>query len=82
MKSVWALQDAKNQFSRVVDRACKDGPQMVTRHGRECVVIISAEVLKKKKRSGTLSSFFQNSPLSGVDLDITRSKAPFREVSL
>jgi len=31
MSSVWALQDAKNKFSAVVDRACDIEPQIVTR---------------------------------------------------
>jgi len=82
MKAVWALQDAKNQFSRVVEKALKEGPQTVTRHGRDCVVIISTDALEKKKRAGTLSGFFQQSPLCGVDLDTTRSSDLSREVSL
>ena len=82
MKAIWALQDAKNQFSRVVDKALKEGPQTVTRHGHECVVIISTEALKKEKKPGTLSGFFKSSPLCGVDLDTTRSSDLSREVSL
>jgi antitoxin Phd len=39
MGKTWALQDAKNRFSEVVDRAMEDGPQLVTRHGREAVVM-------------------------------------------
>lgn len=39
----WQLQDAKQQFSRLVDRARSDGPQIVTRHGREVAVVISME---------------------------------------
>jgi prevent-host-death family protein len=40
--SVWKLQDAKARFSEVVRRARSDGPQHVTVHGREEVVVISA----------------------------------------
>ena len=39
----WALQDAKGRFSEVVDRARRDGPQIVTRRGTEAVVIVAAE---------------------------------------
>jgi prevent-host-death family protein len=39
MKSTWPLQKAKNEFSRVVDRALNEGPQTVTRHGRPVVVV-------------------------------------------
>ncbi|WPD23189.1 MAG: type II toxin-antitoxin system prevent-host-death family antitoxin [Candidatus Electrothrix scaldis] len=31
----WQLQDAKNRFSRLVEQAQHNGPQIVTKHGRE-----------------------------------------------
>jgi prevent-host-death family protein len=37
---IWALQDAKNKFSELVDKAVGDGPQVVTRHGKETVVVL------------------------------------------
>jgi antitoxin Phd len=37
----WKLQDAKARFSEVVDRALHDGPQVVTRHGENAVVIVA-----------------------------------------
>ena len=37
----WKLQDAKARFSEVVDRALHDGPQVVTRHGENTVVIVA-----------------------------------------
>lgn len=39
--SQWRLQDAKTQFSQVVDAALQGGPQHVTRRGREAVVVLS-----------------------------------------
>ena len=39
----WKLQDAKARFSEVVRRARTDGPQRVTIHGRDAVVIVAAE---------------------------------------
>jgi prevent-host-death family protein len=39
----WPLQDAKARFSEVVRRARQDGPQYVTVHGRDEVVIMTAE---------------------------------------
>jgi prevent-host-death family protein len=38
----WALQDAKNRFSEVVDAALEGQPQIVTRRGVEAAVIICA----------------------------------------
>ena len=39
MSAHWPLQKAKNEFSRVVDRALSEGPQTVTRHGKPVVVV-------------------------------------------
>ena len=39
----WSLQDAKNQFSRVVQKARTDGPQVVTLRGERAAVVLSAE---------------------------------------
>lgn len=41
---IWSLQDAKAKFSEVVRRAQTEGPQTVTVHGKEAVVISKAEV--------------------------------------
>ena len=45
--SLWRLQDAKNQFSKVVDAALHGEPQHVSRHGREVVVIIAADEYRR-----------------------------------
>lgn len=38
----WSLQDAKNQFSKVVQKARRDGPQIVTLRGERAAVVLSA----------------------------------------
>ncbi|KKZ87238.1 prevent-host-death protein [Rhizobium phaseoli] len=38
----WQLQDAKNQFSKVVQRARDEGPQVVTLRGERTAVVLSA----------------------------------------
>ena len=43
MSTHWPLQKAKNEFSRVVDRALSEGPQTVTRHGKPVVIISAIE---------------------------------------
>jgi prevent-host-death family protein len=40
----WQLQDAKNRFSELVQRARKEGPQIVTLRGERAAVVVSAEV--------------------------------------
>ena len=39
----WQLQDAKNRFSELVQRARQEGPQTVTLRGRRAAVVLSAE---------------------------------------
>lgn len=39
----WQLQDAKSQFSKVVQKARSEGPQVVTLRGARAAVILSAE---------------------------------------
>lgn len=39
----WQVQEAKQRFSELVERACADGPQVVTKHGRPVVVVIDVD---------------------------------------
>lgn len=55
LPGAWKLQDAKARFSEVVRLAQSEGPQCVTVHGKDTVVILSAEDYAKVKpaASGT-----------------------------
>jgi prevent-host-death family protein len=69
----WAIQDAKNKFSELVQRTQTEGPQVVTRHGHpEAVVISFEDYQKQRKPSQDLVQFMRQSPLFGVDLDLSR----------
>ena len=46
-KKQWQLQEAKNRFSEVVNRALKDGAQTITRHGKPVVVVMSQEDFRR-----------------------------------
>ncbi len=43
----WQLQEAKAKFSEVVRRALREGPQAVTRHDRDTVVVMSMKSYEK-----------------------------------
>ena len=43
MDDVWQVQEAKNRFSEVIERALRDGPQVVTRHGRPVVRVVAVD---------------------------------------
>ena len=83
VRAIWAVAEAKARFSEVIDRALADGPQTITRKGKEAVVVVSAEEWQRKTtRKGNLAEFFAASPLRGTKLGITRTKDGPREIGL
>ena len=81
----WALQNAKARFSELVRRVKSDGPQHVTVHGRDEVVVISAEEFRRLKGGPTGQSLidaFQSSPHRDLDIEAGRAPMPVRDVSL
>ena len=81
----WLLQDAKARFSELVRRVHSEGPQHVTVHGRDEVVVISAEEfrrLKGERRGDALIAVLQSSPYRDIDIAPDRAKMPVREVDL
>lgn len=62
----WQLQAAKQQFSELVQRALQDGPQVVTKRGKEAVVVVSVEEYRRlRHEQPSLLEFLR----SGPDLD-------------
>lgn len=81
----WLLQDAKSRFSELVRRVRSEGPQHVTVHGREAVVVVAAEEFRRLRGEPTgqaLVDALQASPHPEVDLALPRSPMPVRDVSL
>ena len=82
----WQLQTAKAQFSEVFRRARTEGPQHVTKAGKEEVVILSKEDFDRLNgpapKVGGTWDFFRNSPLVGLDLDLERDDDYGREIEL
>jgi prevent-host-death family protein len=81
----WLLQDAKARFSELVRRVRIQGPQHVTVHGRDEVVVIAAEEFRRLKGDLTgeaLVAAMQASPYREIDLEPRRSRLPVRDMSL
>jgi prevent-host-death family protein len=79
----WQLQDAKNKFSDVVSAALRQGPQIITRRGIQTAVVISYEEYTRLQKPDTdIVTFFANSPLAGVDLDLERERNLPRDAAL
>lgn len=81
----WQLQTAKARFSELFRRARSEGPQYVTRQGKEAVVVVRAEEfekLKRRSRKISLVQFFAESPLVGSGIDLERTPDFGRKVKL
>ncbi len=82
----WQLQEAKARFSELFRLARECGPQRVTKHGREAVVILSAEeyarLAQSETRKGSLAEFFAASPLRGSGIDLDRPRDFGREIEM
>jgi prevent-host-death family protein len=69
----WAIAEAKARFSELIDRVLHDGPQRITRKGREVAVVVATEEWDRKaKRTGNLAEFLLASPLRGSGIAIER----------
>lgn len=62
--TVWTLEKAKNQFSEVVRRALAHQPQLVTRGGRDAVVVVAKEDYERLVAPASLLTLLRNSPLA------------------
>jgi prevent-host-death family protein len=81
----WLLQDAKARFSELVRRVRSEGPQHVTVHGRDEVVVIAAEEFRRLKGDLTgeaLVAAMQASPHRDIDIEPKRAPMPVRQVVL
>ncbi len=78
----WQVQTAKQRFSELVERAVTHGPQILTKHGRETVVVL--EIGEYRRLAGPPKDFaeFLLSIPNGDELDIERSHEPAREIHL
>ncbi len=82
----WQVQTAKARFSEVFRRARTEGPQLITRQGKEGVVMISDvqydQLVGRSHQPKNIVQFFRESPLVGVELDLARQKDEGREIEL
>ena len=81
----WQVQTAKQRFSELVERAVNEGPQIVTKHGRETVVVLDIEDYRRltgtESTGMTFKEFLLTMPRTD-DLVIERSKDMPREIDL
>jgi len=65
----WQVQQAKARFSELLERALKEGPQTVTRHGKPVAVMVPVEEFRRlRRRRKSLKALLASAPLEGVEI--------------
>lgn len=83
--SRWKLQDAKAQLSKLVRLAHAKGPQRITVHGRDAVVVLAAEEYARLAPLAALPSLhalLSRSPLRDLEFEHAGVRANVRDVEL
>lgn len=82
MGGQWALQDAKNKFSEVVNAASRGTPQVVTKRGVPVVVVLSFEAYEAMARREQVdfASFLLSMPTGSDEEAATLPVLKLREV--
>jgi prevent-host-death family protein len=74
----WPLQEARDHLSEVVDLAIEEGPQTVTRHGKEVAVVVAKADFERRPAArgqrGTLLPFLRRLGFRRAGLSFERSK--------
>ena len=70
--AAWRLQDAKAQFSALVDNAMRGVPQHVTRSGKRAVVVLSEQDFEALQRG---AAGIAHAPLSFIEHLLAMPKA-------
>lgn len=85
MDEVRQVQQAKQRFSDLIRHAQTDGPQLVTKHGREVAVVLAADDYRRLvAKTGDFKSFLVGGPRFD-DLDsflVDRATEPVRAIDL
>jgi antitoxin Phd len=82
-QQAWQVQNAKARFSEVFHLARTKGPQLITRQGKDDVVMMGVEqfdrLVARSRQPKSLVQFFRQSPLVGLELDFERDKDTGRD---
>jgi prevent-host-death family protein len=79
--TTWQLQEAKQRFSELVRTTLDEGPQLVTRNGKEVVVVVAATEWRATHTKRDFKRFLVEGPTFD-DLDLERSAEYGRDVDL
>jgi antitoxin Phd len=80
--ATWQVQEAKNKFSELLDRACTHGEQIITRHGKAIARVLPFNALavarnKKEETGKSLVALMQSCPVYVPEIFETRDREDF-----
>ena len=79
----WGLAEAKAKLSEVIDKALTEGPQRISRRGKDTVVLVTEAAWESRGvRRENLADFLARSPLRGSGLKIEPIQGGLRDVDL
>ena len=78
----WQVQEAKQRFSEVLRRAKADGPQIVSKHGKDVAVVVDIDEFHRLTAPPMDFKEFLLSIPKGDDgaLDVVRTRDPERDI--
>ncbi|HEY5106244.1 MAG TPA: type II toxin-antitoxin system Phd/YefM family antitoxin [Caulobacteraceae bacterium] len=69
----WSVAEAKAKLSELIEKAKTEGPQRVTRNGKDAVVVVSSDEWRRRTQSArTMLEFLERSPLKGSKIQLDR----------
>jgi len=79
----YSVKEAKENLSEIIRLAESGQPQIMRRHDTEVAVVVSVNDWKRSRgKRATLFQVLRNSPLVGIDLDLSRQHDYPREIDL
>jgi len=78
----WNLADAKNRLSELLDRARRDGPQIIRRRKDAFVLLPADQFEQLTGKSPTFTDWLLKGPRIDDLQRMPRSDSPMRDVSL
>ena len=82
--ATWQIQQAKTKLSELIDRAHREGPQTITKHGKPSAVVVSMEEYEAMRKAGKpdlIDVLLHRGPKFD-DFDVERDKDTGREIDL
>ena len=82
MSQTWQLQQAKQRFSELIRAVQTEGPQIVSRHGREVAIVIEIEDYHRMRADDDDFKEFLVAGPDFTDLEIVRDQAATPRIEL